>query len=98
MLAALTKIFDQSFDNIHFKKLQVRDSMSAGFFLFSDTSTVLGKFCGHSGPVPLISTSNHLRVTFHSDNTTTAKGFLLTYSLVSPEDLESASTQVQLGE
>ena len=67
-------------------------------FLFSDTSAVLGKFCGTSAPVPVISTSNHLRVAFHSDNTTKGKGFLLEYSLVSPKEPESPSTRDFSGE
>ncbi|KAJ7328673.1 hypothetical protein OS493_023948 [Desmophyllum pertusum] len=58
-----------------------------------DMSDVLGKFCGNSVPIQVTSTFNHLRVTFHSDNTTIAKGFLLEYSLASSKKLESPSSR-----
>ena len=69
-----------------------------GFNLVSDPSTVLKKFCGNSVPIQVVSTFNHLRFTFHSDNTTNGKGFLLEYSLYLPKEHDSSSSRDQSGE
>lgn len=63
----------------------------------SDPTTVLKKFCGNSVPIQVVSTSNHLRFTFHSDNTTNAKGFFLEYGLYLPTGNGSLSSQDQSG-
>lgn len=61
-------------------------------------TTVLKKFCGNSVPIQVVSTSNHLCFTFHSDNTTNAKGFFLEYGLYLPTGNGSLSSQDQSGQ
>lgn len=46
-------------------------------------SAVLGKFCGTTLPNPVTTSSNQLRVEFHSDQIITSRGFLLSWEAVS---------------
>jgi len=47
------------------------------------TSAELGKFCGPQTPDPVYTTSNQLRITFHSDSSISGQGFLINWQAVS---------------
>lgn len=59
---------------------------------FADSSADLGTFCGDSVPGQVTSSFNKMRITFHSDNTSAAKGFLLWYGVVSPKQYSELPT------
>lgn len=51
-------------------------------------------FCGKHIQVQVTSTFHNLRITFHSDNTTAAKGFVLQYSVTSPKQHQPTTRQL----
>lgn len=63
-----------------FPFLQLRDGNSAD-------SPELGKFCGVTIPQPVRTSSNQLRVEFHSDNSMTGRGFRMNWQSNSGTDL-----------
>ena len=46
----------------------------------SNTSRLIGRFCGYSPPGPIVSTGNMLHLQFTSDYIVTAKGFFANYT------------------
>jgi hypothetical protein len=50
----------------------------------------IGKYCGHTAPPMLLSTSNLVTIVFRNDRTYHLVGFLATYNIIAEKDGESS--------
>jgi cubilin len=50
----------------------------------------IGKYCGHTAPPMLLSTSNLVTIVFRTDGTNHLVGFLATYNIIAEKDGESS--------
>jgi len=71
------KVFDlQHHDECRDDYLEIRNGPNLTF------PTIKGKICGNSKPSPVISEGNELHLHFHSDESTTGRGFQIDVSIV----------------
>ncbi|XP_043937052.1 membrane frizzled-related protein isoform X3 [Protopterus annectens] len=76
--------FDQlsveGWHSCHFDWVELQEYMDQ-----EKKSTVLGRFCGNKAPATVNTNSNRLRVTFISDSSIGASGFMAQYRAIAPE-------------
>ncbi|XP_061778961.1 ovochymase-2 [Nerophis lumbriciformis] len=58
---------------------------TADFITLRDSVGVIGKYCGYTKPLPLVSLTNRLTVYFDTNDRKTDQGFKARYEAVSPE-------------
>ena len=62
----------ENHDNCVYDYLEIKDG-------YTDTSPMLGRFCGHKIPADIRSSTNHLYVKFVSDSSVSKAGFSATF-------------------
>ncbi|XP_061737042.1 ovochymase-2 [Nerophis ophidion] len=65
--------------------LEESDLCTADFITLRDSVGVIGKYCGYTKPLPLVSLTNRLTVYFDTNDRKTDQGFKARYEAVSPE-------------
>ncbi|XP_075705835.1 ovochymase-2-like [Rhinoderma darwinii] len=83
--------FENNGEVVHFwfEEFHVESSTSCSEdrVTIEDNVGVLGTYCGHSRPKPLVSVGNRVFVTFLSNSKTTDKGFHAKYEAVDPKNI-----------
>ncbi|XP_061536464.1 ovochymase-2 [Phycodurus eques] len=72
---------------LRFEEFALEDTnlCTADFITLRDSLGVIGKYCGYSKPLPLVSLTNRLTVYFDTNDRKTDQGFKAHYEAVSPE-------------
>ncbi|KAM4706649.1 ovochymase-2-like [Discoglossus pictus] len=78
---ATNKVIHLQFEEFH---LENSPLCSEDHVIVQDDVGILGTFCGHATPAPLVSVGNRLLISFISNLKTTEKGFKAQYEAIDP--------------
>ncbi|XP_058497545.1 ovochymase-2 [Solea solea] len=65
--------------------LEESSPCTSDFVTLQDSLGVMGKYCGHTKPNPVVTLTNHLTVYFDTNDRNTDRGFKAQYKAVGPE-------------
>ncbi|XP_054634056.1 ovochymase-2 [Dunckerocampus dactyliophorus] len=73
--------------SLRFEEFAIEDTdlCTADFITLRDSLGVIGKYCGYTKPLPLVSLTNRLTIYFDTNDRKTDQGFKAHYEAVSPE-------------